>query len=104
MPTRDVTASPYTRQEILELLHRHPRALESAMARLLERQTADERAAQTTRHHNGRGFSAFHARTGTMLGQYARSGGTFGPKWRRLALRIAIVHVGQLVEVANGRG
>lgn len=102
---RDTTANPWTREEILTMLwrKREQRALERAMAALLKRQTRDEQYAENTKYTNGVGFSAFHARTGTKLGKYAEGGGIFGPKWQSQAYRIAKVHVGQLVEIANSK-
>ena len=102
---RDTTTNPWTREEILALLwqKRGERALERAMAALLQRQTRDEQYAENTKYTNGVGFSAFHAKTGTKLGKYAERGGVFGPKWQNDAYRVAKVHVGQLVEIANSK-
>ena len=105
-PTRDTVTNPWTREEMLRKLwaFRGNRALERAMVQLLLRQTADEIRSEHTNHSNGRGFSAFHAKTGTKLGKYARDGGTFGHVWQAKAYAVAKVHVGQLVEIANGGG
>lgn len=100
---RTSPTDPWTKEDLLAALWRHPGRLERAMVLLLERQTTDERSAERTHHSNGRGFTAFHARTGTKLGKYALNGGTFGPVWKRKAYVIAKVHAGQLVEEANRR-
>lgn len=103
--TRDVRVNPWTREELLAKLwdmRNSRRTLERAMIQLYSRQTRDEQAVRDTRHHNGVGFSAFHAKTGSMLGAYAQDGGTFGPTWQRKAFNICKVHIGQLVDIANG--
>lgn len=101
---RDTKLNPWTREELLAALWKHKEKgqLEKAMAKLLARQTADEVRAENTHHLNGRGFSAFHVKTGTKLGKYALRGGKFGPVWQSQAYRIAKVHIGQLVDIANG--
>ena len=104
-PPRDVVANPWTREELLAAIWNQrntSRSLERAMVQLLLRQTVDERYAEHTKHTNGRGFTAFHARTGTKLGKYAQTPtNTFGPVWQRKAYNIAKVHIGQLVEIVN---
>ena len=95
-------AKVWTTADIKKLLLLRDDACERAMVVLLARQTADEQATGDTRHWNSRGFSAFHAKTGTMLGKYARNGGKFGPVWMAKARKIALVHAGQLASVANG--
>jgi hypothetical protein len=101
---RNVVTHPWTREELLGKLwkFRANRSLERAMVQLLARQTVDERYAETTKHTNGMGFSAFHAKTGTKLGKYAQDpANTYGPVWQRKAFNIIKVHIGQLVEIAN---
>lgn len=102
---RDVVTNPWTRDELLLAIwdqRNRTRSLERAMVQLLLRQTADEQRAEHTTHTNGRGFTAFHARTGTKLGKYAQTPtNTFGPVWQRKAYAIAKVHIGQLVEIVN---
>lgn len=102
MTTPTTAKRIWTRDEIVNLLETNPGFLHRAMIKLYERQTRDEQRARTTMVDNKRGFSAFHAKTGTKLGKYAKEGGTFGWKWRGQALKVAKIHVGQLVAIANG--
>jgi hypothetical protein len=102
---RNVVTHPWTREELLAAIwnqRSRTRSLERSMVQLLARQTVDERYAETTKHTNGAGFSAFHAKTGTKLGKYAQvPTNTYGPVWQRKAFNIVKVHIGQLVEIAN---
>ena len=102
MMTKHDPTKPWTREEILARMDSNPGFLHRCMIRLYERQEPCEQRARTTMLDNKRGFSAFHAKTGTKLGKYAKEGGTFGWKWRLQALKVAKVHVGQLVAIANG--
>jgi hypothetical protein len=92
----------WTRTEIEEMINGNDRAVERAMVAIWERQTADEQETQDTRHHNGRGFAAWSARSGTYFAEWVRSGRRLTGKHLVKARKIALYHAGQLTDFANG--
>ena len=101
-----------TKQSIIDLLRVNDRAVARALVVLNNRQTADEQASETTRHTNGRGFNAAHAKRGTGMARFYLRTGFLTPKqlawWRAPeakggAMRIAI-YAGQLLEEAMLKG
>ena len=112
-----MNAKTWTHSEIYDLISKNDVAAMRAVCALFRRQTEDEKSAKQTRHLNGRGFSAAHARTGSVLadwmsmgrgdGEYRRSLGgrmVFGGKLMNrvdVARHLALAYVGQLTETAN---
>jgi hypothetical protein len=94
----------WTRTEIEEMINGNDRAVERAMVAIWERQTADEQETQDTRHHNGRGFAAWSARSGTYYAEWIMSGRRLTGKHLVKARKIALHHAGQLTRIANGEG
>lgn len=93
----------HTREAFKELLQKDDWAVHRAIARIYERQTADEKAERTTRHSNGRGFASNDARLGTYYGDWVKSGRRLTGAHLVRARQMALKYVGQLVEVANER-
>jgi hypothetical protein len=98
-----------SKNQIVELLRDNDRALYRALVVLNQRQTADERASETTRYTNGRGFNAAHAKRGTSMANFFLRAGFLTPKqkawWRAPEakggeMRIAI-YAGQLQDAAR---
>lgn len=95
------------KNSIVQLLATNDRAVARAVVVLNERQTSDEQASQTTRYHNGRGFTSSDAMMGTSCANYVHRKGQLTPKqldyWRKPnkngVARIA-KYAGQLLEVA----
>lgn len=92
----------WTRTEIETLITTSDRAVERAMVAIWKRQTEDEQATETTRHHNGIGFSGWTARSGSYFAQWVQSGRTLSGKHLAKARKIALHHAGQLTDFANG--
>ena len=117
---------PYTREQIDNILRTNDRAVERAILRLFELQTADEQKTAGTNQDNGRGFRSSDARAGTrfarwLLGMNDRNQVKYAkklltnPKADRIfinycrkgervidrARRIALTHSRQLVAIAN---
>lgn len=90
-----------TKLQIKALLLSNDRAVERAMVALLARQTADEQSSHTTRHQNGRGFSAFDAHQGTYYAKWVQSGRKLTGRHLDKARRMAVRYVGQLAEVSE---
>ena len=78
----------WTRSEIETLLNRNNRAVERAMVAIWKRQTEDEQATETTRHHNGIGFSGWTARSGSYFAQWLQSGRSLSGKHLAKARKI----------------
>ena len=94
----------WARPEIDALLHKNSKAVERAMVVLFNRQTADEKAAEYTKHHNNRGFAAYAARSGTYYARWVLKGRRLTGHHLAKARKIALKHSRQLVEEANSRG
>lgn len=93
----------WNRNEIDALLTSNPRAVERAMVVLYDLQTQDEKSAETTRHHNGVGFSSNAARKGTYYARWVLGGRHLTGRHLEGARRIALRHSRQLVAAANSR-
>ncbi len=94
----------WARPEIDALIQKNPKAVERAMVVLFNRQTADEKAAEYTKHHNNRGFAAYAARSGTYYARWVLKGRRLTGHHLAKARKIALKHSRQLVEEANSRG
>jgi hypothetical protein len=97
-----MTKKIWSREEIETMIQNQDAAVERAMVAIWERQTADEQETQGTRHHNGRGFAAWSARSGTYYANWVRSGRRLTGKHLAKARKIALHHAGQLTDFANG--
>ena len=97
-----------TKTEIIKLLETNDKAVARAVFVLNERQTADEQMSESTKHHNGIGWTGADARMGTSMAKfYARSGFLTAKQvayWRKPnkngVMRIA-KYAGQLLEIAE---
>jgi hypothetical protein len=87
MPTTTIAPTVPTVDELKELLKTNPRARERALLVLLDRQTADEQATQTTREHNGQGFTAYDAELLTSFAQQVQRNRYGNPNGQRLSVR-----------------
>ena len=71
---------------IKNLLANNDKAVGRALIVLRNRQTADEKISETTKHQNGRGFRPCHARMGTNMADFFEKRGYLSPKqaayWR----------------------
>lgn len=77
----------HTVQSICHMLETRDDAVGRALVALNARQTEDERAAETTKHDNGRGFRSCDARMGTSMAKQYLQRGFLTPKqlayWRK---------------------
>jgi hypothetical protein len=90
-----------TEAQIIAVLNSNPKAVERAMVVLYDRQTADEKATSTTRHHNQRGFSGSTDKRGTYYARWVLGGRRLTGHHLDKARQIALKHRRQLVEEAN---
>lgn len=91
----------WTRSQIIHLLNTNPRAVERGILRLWERQTADEMAADKTKHSNGVGFNATDAKLGSYMAKWVKSGKPLSGKYAVAAKAMCIRYSGQLTHIAN---
>jgi hypothetical protein len=97
-----------TGTDIVKLLETNDHAICRALVVLYERQTADEKTSEHTKHDNGRGFRPCHARMGTSMAKFYLQRGFLTSKqiayWRkpdkRGGMRIAI-YWRQLLDAAH---
>lgn len=102
-----IDVNKLTGTDIINLLRTNDRAVGRALVVLYERQTADEKASENTRHHNNRGFRPCHARMGTSMARFYLRTGYLSPKqlayWRtegKEGMRIGI-YWRQLLDAAH---
>lgn len=89
------------RAKIAELLRTSDKAVERAMVVLYERQTTDEKASSDTKHDNQRGFSAFHAPSGSYYARLVLSGRRLYGKSLAKARRFSLRYTRQLLDAAD---
>lgn len=78
----------WNKEKIIDLLEKNDLAVGRALIVLLGNQTMDEIQSLDTKHNNGKGFNAPHARMGTSMGIQAKNrDGYLSPKqvayWRK---------------------
>lgn len=82
-----------TKETIVQALMTNPRAVEKALVMLYDWQTSDEQSTRNTRHTNGKGFNTAHAKLGTYLAKWIKSGrqltGWYAVQGRQIALYYA---------------
>ena len=93
--------SKYTRDQISNLINSNDRAVERGILAIYKRQTDMEKAAHSTQHNNGVGFSAAHARKGTYMAKWILNGNSLNGKWLISARKMCLHYLGQLTEIAN---
>lgn len=91
----------HTAASIDALLAANPRAVERAIVALFARQTEDEKATETTRHLNARGFNAADARKLSFIAAFLGEGKHLRTETCIRYARIVRKYRGQLAEIAN---
>jgi hypothetical protein len=89
---------------IQKLLATNDRAVDRALIRIYERQTQDEKSAETTNHSNGRGFTGADAPFLTRLAKSCLRYNGLTEKQRYYVRRKIAKYWRQLVEVAEANG
>lgn len=99
-----------SKEHIITLLETNDKAVARALVVLNRRQTADEQASQTTRLHNGQGFTPADAYMGTSMAEFYKRNGYLSPKqvayWRKenkRGVQRICKYAGQLLEIAQER-
>ncbi len=91
----------HTIDQIKGLLLSSDEAVETAILALYTRQTEDEQSYSTTRHSNGRGFTAFDAKTGSYFARWILSGRHLDGRFLAKARAMTMKYAKQLAEVAE---
>lgn len=99
-----------TKEQIVELLLRNPKAVGRALVVLNERQTRTEQAAEHTINRNGEGFTPADAHMGTSMAKFFARNGYLTERqlayWMKPNVRGVpriCKYAGQLVEIANAK-
>lgn len=88
-------------ESIKALLLSNDRAVERAIIVIFNRQTSDEQEAGHTSHHNGKGFNAFDAESGTYYARWIQRGNSLTGRHLVRARKMSLRYVRQLVEEAQ---
>lgn len=91
----------WTPDEIKALLNRSQHAVERGLVAIYLGQTEGERVAEETLEHNAVGFSAFHAKTGSYLAGWVRSGRHLSGRWVEKGRNLILHYARQLADIAN---
>jgi len=82
-----------TKHTVVHALMTNPMAVEKAIVMLYDLQTEDEQSTRNTKHDNRRGFNTAHAKLGTYLARWIKSGrhltGHYVDQGRQIALYYA---------------
>jgi len=89
-----------TAADIILLLKVNDLAVERAITVLYQRQTQDERSHSMTKHSNGIGFKANHARLGSYYAKWIASGRHLTGSHIVNARKITLQYSRQLCEIA----
>jgi hypothetical protein len=91
----------WNREQIKIALQLRDVAVERGILAIYRRQTLDEMQSEETKHHNGIGFSAAHARLGSYYAQWLLKGNHLSGKHLIKARGIILHYVGQLEEIVH---
>jgi hypothetical protein len=92
----------WTKEEVKHLLQTSSKMVHRSIVKIFEKQTEDEKRAETTSHHNGVGFNGVDAE---LLSSYAKqilAGRTLTEKQMHYARKKIVKYAGQLTKIANG--
>jgi hypothetical protein len=92
----------WTKEEVKHLLQISNKMVQRSIVKIFEKQTEDEKRAETTSHHNGVGFNGVDAE---LLSSYAKqilAGRTLTEKQMHYARKKIVKYAGQLTKIANG--
>jgi len=93
----------WTTDQIVDLLNRSDLAVERAVVAIYDRQTADEKASDSTNHDNNVGFQACDARRGSYWARLIKGGHHLYPDRLAKARKMAVKYRRQLVDIANSK-
>lgn len=92
---------PWTEKQITDLLDTNDRAVERAIVAIYERQTADEKQAEHTRHDNTVGFRQNHAKRMSYYARLIKMGKHLYPSQLALSRGWMKMYRRQLADIAN---
>jgi hypothetical protein len=91
----------WTEDKIVALLDSNDRAVERAIVAIYERQTADEKQTEHTRHDNRVGFRQNHAKRMSYYARLIKSGRHLYPRQLELSRSWMKMYRKQLADIAN---
>ena len=95
----------FTKEQMAEFVKTcEPTRLGKCLVALYDRQTADEKATEQTRHHNKLGFSAVDAEILSSMARFFTKRGFLSKKQVDIVRKKLKKYVGQLADIANQRG
>jgi hypothetical protein len=100
--TQTTTRRTWTRDEIAAKLATDDAWVARGLIALYDRQTADEKATQDTKHDNGVGFNGADARILSSIAQWYKRTGRLSEKQIALVRRKIRKYATQLTRIANG--
>jgi hypothetical protein len=91
-----------TKHTVVHALMTNPRAVEKAIVMLYDWQTEDEQSSRNTKHDNRRGFNTAHAKIGSYMARWIKSGRQLTGSYVSQARQIALYYAGtQLLAAAK---
>ena len=91
----------WTKELIKEKLETDDKWLSRGLLAIYERQTADEKSSEATKHHNGIGFNKVDAGFLTSLAESLKKYGTLTPKQILYCRKKLVKYCGQLEKIAR---
>jgi hypothetical protein len=88
-------------EQILDMLHKSPVAVERGLLAIYARQTADERASESTNHKNNVGFNGFDAPLLSSMAQQLKEGRRLSRKQMDIVSKRICKYAKQLAAIAN---
>ena len=92
----------YTPEYIKEMLNTNDKWLCRGIIAIYNKQTADEKEAETTKHSNGVGFSGCDAEILSSFAKQLLAGRSLSNKQREISRKKIVKYAKQLATIANG--
>jgi hypothetical protein len=91
-------APEWTKEKVIDLLEKNPKAVEKALILIYNRQTNDEKNCENTIVNNGIGFRPCDAPSGTYMAEWVKSGKPLNGKFLLKAKEMMKHYTRQLIE------
>ena len=94
-------ARTWSEEEIKNLVQVNDKVLYGAIKRLYDEQTADEKVAGETKHHNGVGFNGADSKIMSSFAEFLNRTGFLTTKQKAVARKKMVKYTKQLTKLAN---
>jgi len=88
----------WNKEKLINLLTVNDKAVELAIVIIYNRQTLEEQSLEKTKHHNGIGFTGWHASLGTYYAKWILRGKSLSGQQLAKARKIALSYTSQLLD------